>query len=152
MDTFILIKITEAQFLADSCVILFKKEINSGSALFFWYTKSMIMGYHEWKACIEACLDCAAICNHCASSSCTKEEGVKMMAVCIDLDMQCASVCYAAAQLMSLRSTQAKELCGICAQICDACGTECGKHDPEHCKACAAACLRCAAECRKMAA
>jgi hypothetical protein len=94
------------------------------------------MGYHEWKSCIDACLECAAICNHCASS-CTREEDVKMMARCIDLDMQCASVCYAAAQLMSLGSPQAKELCSICARICDACGTECGQHNTKHCEECA---------------
>lgn len=109
------------------------------------------MGYHEWKSCIDACLECAAICNYCASS-CTKEEDVKMMAACIELDMQCASVCYATAQLMSLGSSQAKELCRICADSCDACGTECGKHNTGHCEECAEACFRCAEECRKMAA
>ena len=60
-------------------------------------------GYHEYKNCIDACLRCAAICNHCASS-CTQEEDVKMMARCIQLDMECAAICYAAAQLMSLGS------------------------------------------------
>jgi hypothetical protein len=117
----------------------------------FLIIKCKVMGYHEWKSCIDACLECAAICNHCASS-CTKEEDVKMMAGCIELDMQCASVCYAAAQLMSLGSPQAKDLCRLCAEICDACGTECGKHNTEHCEECAEACLRCAEECRKMAA
>lgn len=109
------------------------------------------MGYHEWKSCIDACLQCAAICNHCASS-CTKEEDVKMMAACIELDMQCAAVCYSAAQLMSLGSPHAKELCRICVLICDACGTECGKHNTPHCEECAEACLLCAEQCRKMVA
>ena len=74
--------------------------------------------YHDYKSCIEACLQCAAICNHCASS-CTKEEDVKMMAGCIQLDMECAAICYAAAQLMSLGSSKAEELCRICADICE---------------------------------
>jgi len=38
------------------------------------------MGYHQWKSCIDACLECAAVCNHC-EVSCTKEENVKMMSV-----------------------------------------------------------------------
>jgi hypothetical protein len=42
------------------------------------------MGYHEWKSCIDACLECAAI-------------------------------CYTAAQLMALGSIRAKELCRLCA-------------------------------------
>jgi hypothetical protein len=108
-------------------------------------------GYHEYKTCIDACLKCAAICNHCASS-CTQEEDIKMMANCIQLDMECAAICYAAVQVMSAGGQKAKELCRICADICDACGNECGKHKTEHCRECADACKQCAEECRKMAA
>jgi hypothetical protein len=110
-----------------------------------------IMGYHEWKSCIDACLNCAAICNHCAAS-CTKENDVNMMAKCIELDMQCATICYTAAQLMSLGSEYAKNLCSICAEICRQCGEECSKHDNEHCKECASICISCAKECKNMAA
>ena len=109
------------------------------------------MGYHEWKTCIDACLQCAAVCNHCASS-CTKEQDVKMMAMCIELDMQCAAICYASAQLMSMGSEHAKRLCTICADVCEACGDECAKHQTEHCQECAALCKQCADECRRMAA
>jgi len=108
-------------------------------------------GYHSYKDCIEACLRCAAICNHCASS-CTQEDDVKMMARCIQLDMECAAVCYAAAQLISLGSNKAQKICGLCADIGEACGAECAKHTHmEHCRECAEACKRCAEECRKMA-
>jgi len=108
-------------------------------------------GYHQYQTCIEACLRCAAICNHCASS-CTGEDNVKMMARCIQLDMECAAICYSAAQLMSLGSDRAKEICGICATICTDCGAECGKHKNTHCQECADSCKKCAEECRKMAA
>ena len=74
------------------------------------------------------------------------------MARCIQLDMECAALCYAAAQLMSLGSSKAMDICRICADLCEACGAECGKHKTEHCQECAEACKRCAAECRKMAA
>lgn len=108
-------------------------------------------GYHHYQTCIEACLRCAAVCNHCASA-CTQEEDVKMMAKCIQLDMECAVLCYAAAQLMSLGSDRAKEICAICASFCEQCGDECGRHHTTHCQECAAACKQCAEECRKMAA
>ncbi len=75
-----------------------------------------------------------------------------MMAKCIQLDMECAAICYAAAQLMSVGSEKAKDICGICADICEACGNECGKHETEHCQECSKACKQCAEECRKMAA
>lgn len=109
------------------------------------------MDYHTYKACIDACLRCAVICNHCAKS-CTLEPDVTMMARCIQLDMECAAICYASAELMSLHSTKAANLCRICAEICGACGTECDKHDNDHCRECAAACRYCEQECMKMAA
>src|SRR3954449_2587010 len=94
--------------------------------------KTLIMtGYHTYKSCIDACLQCAAICNHCASS-CTQEEDVKMMAKCIQLDMECSAMCYASAQLMSLGSERAKEVCRICAALCEECGNECSQHQTEH--------------------
>jgi len=75
-----------------------------------------------------------------------------MMGACIRTDMECAAICYAAAQLMSFDSSRAKEVCRICADICDACAAECSKHQEEHCRACAEACRKCAEECRRMAA
>ena len=59
--------------------------------------------YPKYESCIKACLRCADACNHCASS-CTQEKDIKMMARCIQLDMECATICYASAQLMSLGS------------------------------------------------
>jgi len=73
-----------------------------------------------------------------------------MMAKCIQLDMECAAVCYAAAQLMSLGSERAMDICKICADLCDQCGEECGKHHTEHCQECSKACKACAQECRNM--
>ncbi len=111
-------------------------------------------GYHRYQSCIDACLRCAAICNHCASS-CLKEDDVKMMARCIQLDMECAILCYAAAQLMSLGSDQAKEICRLCADLCLACAQECDTHagrGMEHCRECAEACRKCAEECNRMGA
>ena len=116
----------------------------------FTFKYSVMGNYHTNQSCIEACLRCAAVCNHCASS-CTREDNIKMMAGCIQLDMECAAICYAAAQLMSLGSSKANEICVICASICDQCAKECGKHNTEHCRECAKTCSRCAEECRNMA-
>lgn len=104
----------------------------------------------KYQSCIDACISCASACNYCASS-CLKDEDVKMMARCIQLDMECAAICYATAEMMSLDGQFAEHLCGVCAEICQVCADECSKHNNDHCKACAAACNICAAECRKMA-
>ena len=71
-----------------------------------------------------------------------------MMANCIQLDMECAAICYAAAQLMSLGSDNAIEICSICANVCEACAAECRQHQNEHCQECADACAECAEACR----
>lgn len=107
------------------------------------------MNYPNYQRCIDACLYCASVCNYCASS-CIKEEDVKMMALCIQLDMECAAMCYAAAQLMSLGSSDAKAVCRLCANFCRRCAAECDRHDNEHCRKCADACRACAIACENM--
>ena len=103
----------------------------------------------QYQSCIDACNACAAACDMC-STACLKEDDVKMMARCIALDMDCAQVCRLAAGFMARSSEFAEALCQLCAQVCQACGDECGKHQVQHCQDCAAACRRCAEECRKM--
>ena len=109
------------------------------------------MPHQKFNSCIEACNACATACNHCAAS-CLQEPDVKMMARCIALDIDCAEMCAMAAAAMGRGSECAKTICDACAQVCQACGEECGRHKMDHCQQCAQACRRCAEECRKMAA
>lgn len=109
------------------------------------------MSHKEYQSCIDACYECAAACDHCAVA-CLQEPDVKKMARCIQLDIDCAEICRLAAAVMARGGEFAKEICSLCADICDACGEECRKHEPDHCQVCADACRRCAEECRKMAA
>jgi hypothetical protein len=107
--------------------------------------------HDHYRSCIEACNACADACDHCATA-CLAEPDVKMMARCIALDIDCAAICRLAAGSMSRGSELAQSICGLCADVCEACGEECAKHDHmQHCRACAEACRRCAEECRRMA-
>lgn len=106
--------------------------------------------YNEYQNCIDACLKSASLSNFCAAA-CTREQDIAMLAECIRLNMECAAVCYNAAQLMSMGSHKIKEICSICAYMCEQCASECGKHSHEHCQRCAQACYKCAEECRAMA-
>ncbi|MDO1449599.1 hypothetical protein Q0590_25200 [Rhodocytophaga aerolata] len=45
------------------------------------------MTNEKYKECIDACLACGVACNEC-STACLKEEDVKMMARCIELDIE----------------------------------------------------------------
>ncbi|MEO6015873.1 MAG: four-helix bundle copper-binding protein [Polaromonas sp.] len=103
----------------------------------------------RYNACIKACNNCVVACNHCASS-CLQEQDVKMMVQCISNDMDCAAICALAAAAMSRGSPHAQAICALCADICQACGDECARHDMAHCQACAKACHQCAKACRDM--
>ncbi len=103
-----------------------------------------------YESCLKACQDCVTACEGCATA-CLNENDVKVMALCIKLDRDCADICGLSAQFMARDSASAAQLCGLCATICDACGAECAKHQMEHCQQCAEACKKCAEECRKMA-
>jgi hypothetical protein len=106
--------------------------------------------HHEFKTCIEACVRCAHECEHCAEA-CLGESNVAQLAECIRLDHDCAEICWTASAYMSRGSRFAPEVCLPCAEICDACGAECRKHDMDHCQRCAEACEHCAEECRRLA-
>ena len=74
-----------------------------------------------------------------------------MMARCMQLDLECAEICYASARLMGLGGEHAAVLCITCAEICEACAEECSKHNEDHCRRCAEMCRACAEECRALA-
>jgi hypothetical protein len=50
------------------------------------------MSHNKYQSCIEACLDCAVVCDHCADA-CLQEDNVKMLARFIALDRDCAKIC-----------------------------------------------------------
>jgi len=108
------------------------------------------MAHHEHRSCIDACVECAQECEHCADA-CLSEPDVSRMAECIRLDRDCAEICWAAAGYMSRGSHFLNDVCRVCADVCDACAAECEKHEADHCRRCAEACHPCAEECRRMA-
>jgi hypothetical protein len=106
------------------------------------------MSHDEYESCIEACVNCAQECEHCASE-CLREHDPGM-SECIRLDRDCAEACWLAAAFMSRGSHFVEDICELCADIAEACGTACRAHEVDHCQACADACERCAEECRRM--
>jgi hypothetical protein len=104
------------------------------------------MSQVKFQKVIDACIESAIECNHCAVS-CIEEKDVQNLAKCIRLAIECAIVCRATAELLSIDSRYTKELCSLCAAICNACAEECEKHiGMEACKECAATCRTCADE------
>lgn len=94
--------------------------------------------------------ECARVCNHCAVA-CLSEKEVKMMAQCIRLDIDCATICRTAAEFVERGSEHADALLSVCAVICNSCADECEKHaHMEHCRICADTCRQCAEACQQM--
>lgn len=99
------------------------------------------------KDCLEACNQCAIECGECFAHMVGKESPNACPACCID----CAAICRLAADAMARNSPFAKEICALCAKVCDWCAEQCAAHDMDHCQRCAEACRRCAAACRAFA-
>jgi len=115
------------------------------------YPKAIFMSPQQYQACMEACRNCATLCHQCATA-CLLEEDVKSMVRCIQIDLECAALCNAAAEVMSLDGELSAQLCHLCEIACSNCAQECEDH-PEmgHCRECAVACRRCAEVCAQMA-
>lgn len=107
------------------------------------------MSHEQFRTVIDALYDCATECLHC-ENACLDEQDVKGLARCIRLDRECAETCLFSAKMLSAGTEFSGEVMNLCANVCDACAEECGKHahHMEHCRVCAEACRRCAAECR----
>src|SRR3546814_32413 len=85
------------------------------------------MPHQMYQHCIEECYACAVECSHCATA-CLREEDVKNLSRCIQLDLECAAFCRSAAEVMSLGSEFSARLCELCAEVCNACAAECERH------------------------
>ncbi len=110
------------------------------------------MNQQQYQECINACTECANTCDYCASS-CLNEATVIDLRRCIRLDLECAAICRAAVEVMSIKGLYSEQLCNICAEICRDCAEECQRHADmgmEHCRECADACRKCAAVCEDM--
>ena len=111
------------------------------------------MTTQPYQTCIDACLECATECNQCAVA-CLEEKEVQNLTQCIRLNLECAVVCRATAELLTAGSAYASQLCELCADICNACAEKCEQHanmGMEHCRECAEACRTCARETMEIA-
>ena len=101
------------------------------------------MSHHLTPAvrdCIAACNDCATECGNCFTHMVGKDSMNDCPACCIE----CAAICRLAADAMARNSPFYKEVCALCAKVCEWCAEQCGAHPMEHCQTCAEACRRCA--------
>jgi len=99
--------------------------------------------------CIEACLHCHKICLAMAMTHCLDEGGEHVGPQHFRLMMDCAAICATAADFLTHKSQFHRQLCRLCAEVCNACAADC-MHlgDMEEC---VRACRTSAQACRAMA-
>lgn len=110
------------------------------------------MNYQENEDCIAVCLGTASFCNHTALWCADVDSHRMEMKKCIELTLECAALCAATAQLISMGSERAKELCRLCADVCEHCASQCNKFNNETLMACAELCRKCSCACRTVSA
>ncbi len=104
----------------------------------------------EMKACVEECLRCHSMCLGMASHHCLVAGGKHVGVTHFRLMLACAESCQAAANFMLVGSEKHKAMCGLCADICEACAQSC--EELGDMQDCVDACRRCAESCRRMSA
>jgi len=104
----------------------------------------------KYQKCIDACAKCAQACFECLKA-CLNEPDAAARKGCIGMLLECALICQQAVAYMSMDAQYAKDLCKLCATICDKCAQDCDMFKDDHCKKCADICRQCANECRMMA-
>ncbi len=108
------------------------------------------------RLCIEACLDCSAVCSACADS-CLAEGDVASLVRCIRTCLDCADLCVATARMLSRQAESSPQLVSsqldVCRIACLTCSQECLLHAQlhEHCRLCSEACFQCDVACGRLA-
>lgn len=107
------------------------------------------MAMEELDRCCELCVTCAHVCVKALYRHCLTAGGRPLAASQVLLMTDCSEVCQMTATFMTRASPRHRQMCAVCADICDACAEDCshlvGMAD------CVSACRRCAESCRAMA-
>ena len=108
-----------------------------------------MQGMQDMQAYIEACSRCHQVCLQTAMNFCLSQGGKHVEASHFRLMMNCAMICETSANFMLSGSDYHQRICGVCAEICEACAADCeGLGDMDEC---VETCRSCAASCRQMA-
>lgn len=103
----------------------------------------------DTTACIDQCLLCYRTCLGMVYQICIPAGGRHIEAQHLSLMNGCAQICKTAADFMLMDNPLHHKVCGVCAEICEACGHSCAQvGDMDEC---VEVCRACADLCRRMA-
>lgn len=106
----------------------------------------------DMEQCIQNCLECHRVCLECVPH-CLDMGGEHAGREHQVLLQDCAEICQTSAVFMLRGSQFHARTCGVCAELCQVCGDQCGRMagGDDHMTRCAEACRQCAASCWRMA-
>lgn len=99
-------------------------------------------------ACINDCNQCHLVCLTMATGYCLEKGGHHIAPEHLRAMLVCAEICRTAAYVLITGSTLHRQMCAVCADMCDACMTSC--HDLDGMEECIKACKRCKSSCEEM--
>ncbi len=109
----------------------------------------------HFEPCARACCDCQRECDFCAAHCADMVgKGEQPYLVTLQVCLDCANLCAAAAQVVARHGLLSAVVCQACADACSRCAKECetvGKGD-RRMAACAERCRLCEKSCRDMIA
>jgi len=98
--------------------------------------------------CIEECRRCQLVCLSMATGHCLQKGGRHAEREHLTTMLVCAEICATAANVMAMNSTLHRQMCAVCADVCDACISSC--RDLDEMDECIQACERCKTSCEAM--
>ncbi len=100
------------------------------------------------EAAVDAMLACHKTCLGMALTHCLNEGGDHVRPQHFRLMMDCAVVCATAAQFIQHKSQFHRQMCALCAEVCETCADDCVKLGGM--EECVTACRACAKVSREM--
>ena len=95
---------------------------------------------------IEDCLECTRASEKCAQD-CLRGLSIRLMVEYRILMLETADAALTAARAVAQKTSNAADLCWVCAQLCKACIGEFEQYETNSFKQCVATCRRCADSC-----
>ncbi len=103
----------------------------------------------DLRRCIESCLKCHQVCLDAMARICLPRGGRHAERGHVALMYGCADLCRVTADFMIMGARLHFKVCGICAEVCEACAVSCQMLDDMD--ECVRVCRECADNCRRMA-
>lgn len=104
-------------------------------------------GQYHHECLVKTLQDCQATCGHMTNLLVERNDMQKKVRL-LQMLRDCEDACGLTAEYTARDSVFARQSAGLCACVCEACGSECVRVSDQESQNCARVCMHCARECR----